>query len=52
MAKATTTPFHLYNKEAKRQLLVYLDGTPLPHNPFPTYLGVKLDQAANLQTPH
>ena len=44
LAKTTITPFHLNNKESKRQLSTYLDETPLPHNPFSTYLGVKLDR--------
>ena len=44
LVKAAITPFHLNNRESKRQLSVYLDGFPLPHNPSPTYLGVKLDR--------
>ena len=43
-AKTTATAFHLNTKEARRQLTVNLNGTPLLHNPTPTYLGVKLDR--------
>ena len=38
------TAFHLNTKEAHRQLQINLDGSPLPYNPTPTYLGVKLDR--------
>jgi len=44
LAKITTSSFHLKKKESKRRLTVYYDGTPLLHNPFPTYLGVKVDR--------
>ena len=44
MAKTTATAFHLNTKEASRQLNITLDGTPLPYNATPTYLGVKLDR--------
>ena len=44
MSKTTVTAFHLNTKEANRQLSVILDGTPLPYNATPTYLGVKLDR--------
>ena len=44
MAKTTATAFHLNTKEANRQLTITLDGTPLPYNATPTYLGVKLDR--------
>ncbi|XP_072169950.1 uncharacterized protein [Diadema setosum] len=44
MAKTTTTAFHLNTKEARRQHTVPLNGSPLPYNPTPTYLGVKLDR--------
>jgi len=44
LAKTTSTPFHLYNKEADRQLQISLNGKPIRHNPFPTYLVVTLDR--------
>ena len=44
VAKTTTTAFHLNTKEARRQLTVNLNGTPLPYNATPTYLGVKFDR--------
>ena len=44
VAKTTSTAFHLNIKEARRQLKVNLHGSPLPYNPTPTYLGVKLDR--------
>ena len=44
VAKTTITAFHLNTKEAHRQLTVPLNGSPLPYNPTPTYLGVKLDR--------
>ena len=43
MAKTTATAFHLNTKEANRQLIITLDGTPLPYKTTPTYLGVMLD---------
>ncbi len=43
-AKTTVTAFHLNIKEAKHQLTINLDGTPLPYSAPPTYLGVKLDR--------
>ena len=43
-AKTTATPFTLNTKEAHRQLTVKLDGSTLPCNPTPTYLGVKMDR--------
>ena len=42
--KTTSTPFHLSNHEAQRQLNICVHGTILPHNPHPRYLGVKLDR--------
>ena len=44
VAKTTSTAFHLNTKEARRKLTVNVNGSPLPHNPTPTYLGVKLDR--------
>ncbi len=43
-AKTTVTAFHLNTKEAKHQLTINLDGTPLPYSATPTYFGVKLDR--------
>ena len=43
-AKTTATPFTLNTKEAHKQLTVKLDGSTLPCNPTPTYLGVKMDR--------
>ena len=43
-AKTTSTAFHLNTKEARRKLSVNLNGSPLPQNPTPTYLGVQLDR--------
>ena len=33
--KTTSTPFHLSNHEAQRQLNICVHGTTLPHNPHP-----------------
>ena len=44
LSKTTSTPFHLSNHEAQRQLNICVHGTTLPHNPHPKYLGVKLDR--------
>ena len=41
--KTVTAVFHLNNREAKRELIVYNNGNLLPSCPVPTYLGVKLD---------
>ena len=49
VAKTSTTAFHLNNKEAHRELTVPLNGSPLPYNPTPTYLGVKLDRQLTLK---
>ena len=43
-SKTTSTPFHLNNQKAKRQLNICVHGATLPHNPHPRYLGVKLDR--------
>ena len=37
--------FHLNNREAKRELNVYNNGSLLPPCPVPKYLGVKLDRS-------
>ena len=39
-----TAAYHLNNREAKRELKVYNNGTLLPFCPTPAYLGVKLDR--------
>ena len=44
VAKTTSTAFHLNTKEARRQFKVNLNGSLLPYNPTPTYLGVKPDR--------
>ena len=43
--KTVTAVFHLNNREAKRQLMVYNNGRLLPFCPTSTYLGVKLDRS-------
>ena len=43
--KTVTAAFHLNNREAKRELKVYINGRLLPFCPTPTYLGVKLDRS-------
>ena len=42
--KAVTAAFHLYNKEATRELKVAAEGRILPFSAEQTYLGVKLDR--------
>ena len=42
--KTTSTVFHLNNKEAKRELGVYINTRRLNLQPTTTYLGVKLDR--------
>ena len=42
--KNTSTPFHLSNREAQRQLAIRVNGNILPHGPQSKYLGVKLDR--------
>ena len=48
--KTVTVAFHLYNKEATRELKVAAEGRILPFSAEPTYLGVKLDRSVTLQT--
>ena len=43
-AKTITTTFHPNNREANRQLKVFVRGSLLPHQSHPTFLGVKLDR--------
>ena len=43
--KTVTAAFHLYNKEATRELKVGAEGRILPFSAKPTYLGVKLDRS-------
>ena len=58
VAKTTPTAFHLNSKEARRQLKVKLNGSPLPYNHGPRSMiqpnsnlrGCESRQAANLQT--
>ena len=44
-AKTVIAAFHLYNREAKREVKVKNNGKILPFCPVLTYLGVKLDRA-------
>ena len=44
-AMMVTAAFHLYNKEATRELKVAAEGHILPFTAEPTYLGVKLDRS-------
>ena len=41
--------FHLYNKEACRKMNIMVDNTRLQYQPFPTYLGVKLDRTLSVR---
>ena len=43
-AKTTTTAFHLNNREANRQLKIFVRRSLLPYQSHPTYLGVKLNR--------
>ena len=45
ITKTMTAAFHLYNKEAKRELHVTVEGRMLPFSTDLTYLGIKLDRA-------
>ena len=45
ITKTVTAAFHLYNREAKRELKITAQGRILPFSDEPTYLGVKLDRA-------
>ena len=44
-AKTVSAAFHLNNREAKRELRININGTPLPCCAEPTYLGVTLDRS-------
>ncbi len=44
-AKTTTTAFHLNNRDTQRQLSVSVNGSCLPNNNHPVYLGVTLDRS-------
>ena len=44
-----TAAFHLYNKEAKRELHVTVEERMLPFSSEPTYLRIKLDRALNFR---
>ncbi|KAG5892096.1 hypothetical protein JTB14_008067 [Gonioctena quinquepunctata] len=37
--------FHLSNWQAQAEANVYIRGTRIRHNPYPTYLGVMLDRS-------
>ena len=43
--KTVTAALHLYNREARRELTINVEGRALPFSTTPTYLGVKLDRA-------
>ena len=45
ITKTVTAAFHLYNREARRELKITVEGRTLPFSAEPTYLGVKLDRA-------
>ena len=40
-----TAAFHLYNREARRELTINVEGRAPPFSTTPTYFGVKLDKA-------
>ena len=42
--KTVSTAFHLNNRESQRTLEIQIDGTTLPYDPNPKYLGVTLDR--------
>ena len=44
-AKTTATAFHLNNRDTLRQLEISINGTTLPNNSNPVYLGVTLDRS-------
>ena len=48
--KTVRAAFHLYNREAKRELKVYTNGRLFPFCPTPTYLG-KTVQVAHVSSP-
>ena len=43
-AKTVSSPFHLNNREAKRELNLHISGRRLTCHKTPTYLGVKIDR--------
>lgn len=45
--KSEVCAFHLNNKEAARELIVYLNGIKIRHNFHPKYLGITLDRSLN-----
>ena len=47
--KTVTAAFHLNNREAKRELNVYNNGSLLQPCPVPTYLGVELDRSLSFR---
>ena len=46
--KTVTAAFHLNNREAKRELMVYNNSRLLLFCPTPTYFGIKLDRSLTL----
>jgi hypothetical protein len=42
--KSTAIAFHLNNREASTKLQIMVNGTRIPNDNFPRYLGVKLDR--------
>jgi len=47
--KTVSTAFHLNNREAKRELNVYINNRRLDFHPTTTYLGVKLDRSLSFR---
>ncbi|KAJ8385518.1 hypothetical protein AAFF_G00185540 [Aldrovandia affinis] len=47
--KTVSTMFHLYNKEATREMNIMVDNARLQFHPSPTYLGVKLDRTLSFK---
>ena len=45
ITKTVTAAFHFYNKEARRELKITVEGRILPFSSELTYLGIKLDRA-------
>ena len=43
--KTVSAGFHLYNKEARRELSIFVNGPTLPFSAEFTYLDIKLDRA-------
>ena len=43
--KTVSAVFHLYNKETRREINIFVNKKDLPFCAEPTYLGIKLDRA-------